>query len=63
MRLDLKGNLAAVLSQRVKSREFLSLAILSETRLRPSSTLHVVLNYNDSDDDAVHRSESDDVWE
>ena len=26
-------------------------------------TLHIVLNYNDSDDDAVHRSESDDVWE
>ena len=32
-----KGNLAAVSSQRVKSREFLSLTILSETRLRPSS--------------------------
>ena len=26
-------------------------------------TLHIVLNYNDSDDDAVHRSESDNVWE
>ena len=43
MRLDLKGNLAAVLSQRVKSREFLSLTILSETRLRPSSTYFGIL--------------------